>query len=944
MEKLYLFDGMGIVFRAFHAMSRANLYSPTQIPIGALYGFANTLTSFIELRKPTHMAVVFDTSAPTFRHEIYSEYKANRQAFPEDLIPQMPEIKRFIDLAGIPRIELNGYEADDIIGTFCHRFGKDNTSVFCITSDKDYCQLVSNNVRLIKPGKDESVFEELGAEYVLEKFGVSPIQVIDVLAIMGDASDNIPGVRGVGPKGAIPLVQQYGSVENIYEHLSEITSKSIKEKFEASKDMAVLSKKLVTIDLDVPIEFGVADFLLKEKPSPELDAFFAEMSMVQLRKKWASRLNGNSLSLSARTSNTTSTDSVRTESIPTPSFKTIHDTEHTYTTVQSYEQLQTIIETLSKAESISFDLETTGLDTMACYVVGIALSSKAGEGIYIPVEDSNEIDESPLFSTSTIEESIEYVNLDTQKVISIIKPLLESQSVEKWSQNGKFDAVILKRYGITVSPMSFDSMLCSYILNSDSKHGMDALAMKWMHYDTIKFSSLIPEKEQKKKTLRSVPIEPVGIYAAEDADVTYQLCSILKEKLHLEPSLTSLATSIEFPLMEVLTQMEYTGIAIDTDMLKVLSKKIEILAKENEEKVLEYAGVSFNLNSPKQLAEVLFEQMKLPVAKKNKTGFSTDEVVLRELVKLHPIAEHLLEYRSLVKLKSTYVDALPKMVNPLTKRVHTTYSQTTAGTGRLASYDPNLQNIPIKTELGREVRKAFVPQFEGAKILSVDYSQIELRIMASMCKDPTLIQAFIDGEDIHKATAAMLYGITSSDVTQEMRRIAKTVNFGIMYGQGAFGLSAQLEIPRNEAKTIIDTYFEKYPNIKKFIESTIASTKQNGYAETLAGRRRYFQDINSQNHTIRTATERAAVNMPIQGTAADMMKVAMINIHRRMKDENIKSKMMLQVHDELVFEVVPEEVSTLPSMIKQIMEEAFPIANVPILAETGIGNNWYEAH
>jgi len=940
MEKLYLFDGMGIVFRAFHAMSRANLYSPNQIPIGALYGFANTLTSFIELRKPTHMAVVFDTAEPTFRHKMYSDYKANRQAFPEDLIPQVPEIKRFIDLAGIPRIELNGYEADDIVGTFCHRFGKDNTTVYCITSDKDYCQLVSENVRLIKPGKDESIFEELGEEYVLEKFGVSPKQVIDVLAIMGDSSDNIPGVKGVGPKGAIPLVQQYGSIENIYEHLEEITSKSIKEKFAVNKEMAMLSKQLVTIDLDVPVNFGIQDFVLQEKPSTQLDDFFAEMSMVQLRKKWASRLNSPS---SGETKSFT-VSVAKTFEAPTPSLKNINNTEHKYTTVQSYEELQTIVDTLSMQHAVAFDLETTGIDTMLCDIVGISFSSKTGEGIYIPVISETEIDESPLFTTESMEETPTYHNLDTAKVIKIVKPLLESQTVEKWSQNGKFDAVILKRYGITVSPMSVDSMLSSFILNTDSKHGMDALAIQWLKYDTIKFTSLIPEKELKKRTLRSVSIDKVSTYAAEDADVTFQLCTILKHELEKEEKLASVAKTIEFPLMEVLTQMEFNGIAIDIPMLKELSIKIDAMAKEHEAKVIELAGMTFNLNSPKQLADVLFVHLNLPSAKKNKTGFSTDEVVLRDLVNVHPIAQHLLEYRSLVKLKSTYVDALPKMVNPITKRVHTTYSQTTAGTGRLASFDPNLQNIPIKTELGREVRKAFVPQYDGMKILSVDYSQIELRIMASMCEDPTLIQAFVNGEDIHKATAAMLYGVATDDVTSDMRRVAKTVNFGIMYGQGAFGLAAQLEIPRNEAKSIIDTYFEKYPNIKKFIETTVASTKQNGYAETLAGRRRYFPDINSQNHTIRTATERAAVNMPIQGTAADMMKVAMITIHNTMKQQNIKSKLMLQVHDELVFEVVPEELSILPPLIKSIMESAFPLPHVPVVAESGIGNSWYEAH
>ncbi len=940
MEKLYLFDGFGIIFRAFHAMSRANLYSPTQIPIGALYGFANTLTSFIELRKPTHMAVVFDTSEPTFRHKMYPEYKANRQAFPEELIPQVPEIKRFIDLAGIPRIELNGYEADDIVGTFCHRFGKDNTTVYCITSDKDYCQLVSNNVRLIKPGKEESIFEELGEEYVLEKFGVSPKQVIDVLAIMGDSSDNIPGVKGVGPKGAIPLVQQYGSIEKIYEHLDEIASKSIKEKFALNKEMAMLSKQLVTIDTDVPINFSVQDFVLQEKPSTQLDDFFAEMSMVQLRKKWAARLH----SPSSGEIKTISVSVPKTLEAQSPTLKNIHNTEHNYTTVQSYEQLQSIVDTLSQQPAIAFDLETTGIDTMLCDIVGIALSSKAGEGIYIPVMSETEIDESPLFTTESMEETPKYHNLDTAKVIEIVKPLLESPKVEKWSQNGKFDAVILKRYGITVSPMSVDSMLSSFILNTDSKHGMDALAIQWLKYDTIKFTSLIPEKELKKRTLRSVSIDKVSTYAAEDADVTFQLCSILKKELEKEEKLAAVAKTIEFPLMEVLTQMEYNGIAIDIPLLKDLSVRIDAMAKEHEAKVIDLAGMSFNLNSPKQLADVLFVHLNLPSAKKNKTGFSTDEVVLRDLVNVHPIAQHLLEYRSLVKLKSTYVDALPKMVNPHTKRVHTTYSQTTAGTGRLASFDPNLQNIPIKTELGREVRKAFIPQFEGMKILSVDYSQIELRIMASMCEDPTLIQAFVNGEDIHKATAAMLYGVATGDVTSDMRRVAKTVNFGIMYGQGAFGLAAQLEIPRNEAKSIIDTYFEKYPNIKKFIESTVASTKQHGYAETLAGRRRYFPDINSQNHTIRTATERAAVNMPIQGTAADMMKVAMIKIHNTMKQQNFQSKLMLQVHDELVFEVIPEELETLPTLIKGIMESAFPLPNVPVVAESGIGNSWFEAH
>lgn len=914
-------------------MSKSGFKAPNGEPTGAVFGFANMITALLDQEKPDFIAAAFDTSAPTFRHDKYDGYKAHRDEFPEELIPQMPRIKEFLGLIGIPVLELPGFEADDIIGTLAKQAGALGYDVRCLTSDKDYFQLVDDRICILRPGKDANAYDEYRRDHVKEKMGVYPDQIIDLLALIGDASDNIPGVKGIGEKTAQPLIEQFGTIEKVYESIDSIERETVKKKLIDGRENAILSKELVTIHTEVPLPIALAD-CIPGKPDPVgIDGLFSLLQFNTLRRKWAERTSGQI--------------NVQSDAQSISQFETVANKEHDYQLVNDELTFKLMIHEIKSAKQLCFDLETTSLDTMNCSIVGFALSAKPGKAFFVLTQDTDlEFSEVPdsLFDAPSKESNSKHAQATTLKAHDIalaLKPILENPEIEKIAQHGKFDALILKRYGITVHPLSFDPMLASYVLNPDSQHGMDALAKKWLNYEPIPISALIGEKKQG--SMRDV--EPLKLmeYAAEDADVTLTLADMLKSELEKSGQM-HFAKSVEFPLSEVLVEMEYNGVSIDLEALSSISVHIKQEVTSLKAKIYEAAGTdSFNIDSPKQVGEILFDRLALPSPKKTKTGYSTDVSVLSELAEEYPIAGYILEHRQLQKLQSTYVESLPKMVNARTGRIHTTYNQTIAGTGRLSSTEPNLQNIPIRTALGREIRKAFVPK-KGNVLLSADYSQIELRVMAHVCNDATLVSAFNDGHDIHTATAAALFGLQLDEVQSEQRRIAKTVNFGIMYGQGSFGLARQLGISRTESKEIIDQYFLRYPNIKMYIDETIEKAKKQGYVETLLGRRRYFPALESNNQAIRQGAERAAINMPIQGTAADMMKIAMINVHQRMKQEGMKSLMILQIHDELVFDAENDEVNALRDLVKYEMEHAMPLGEVPILVETGMGANWEEAH
>lgn len=932
MKKIYLIDGMSLVFRAYHAMIKSGLKNKSGEPTFAVFGFTNIITSFIENYEPEYVAVVFDRSEPTFRHDMFPEYKANRAEFPEDLVPQLAKIKELLDLLNIPKIEKAGYEADDIIGTISKMASKEGWETFCLTSDKDFYQLVDDNIKILKPGLRGEDFSIIGREGVFDKFGVTPEQVIDVQALWGDSVDNVPGVKGIGEKTAVPLIQEFGSIENLYQNLDKIEKKSVLSKLENNKENAFLSKKLVTIMTNVPIDEDIKSCKYNNPKFKELDEFFAINGFNTIRKKWFER----SLKLN-----------------PEIDFKqedehsNIDQIEKNYKMISSIEKLKEKVSDFKSYNILSFDLETDSLDRDNCGVIGISFSVKEGEAFYIPT-DGMPKEKLAKYSNSLFEEKEEIKIWDTMlpftEVLEAIKPILEDKNIGKIGQNAKFDAYILRRFDIKVSPIVFDSMVASYVINPDEKHNLDELSKKWLNYSPVPISSLIGEKKSKQISMREIDPILISDYACEDADLALKLKNELSKSLNSEVKLKKLAEDIEFPMIEVLTDMENEGVAIDKDALAELSIEITEEAKRLTELIYEEAGIDFNIDSPKQLGHILFEKLFIPPIKKTKTGYSTDVQVLTQLADSHPIARYILDYRSLVKLQSTYIDALPKLINPTTGRIHTTYNQTVASTGRLSSTDPNLQNIPIRTEMGKEIRRAFIPQEKGNLIFSADYSQVELRIMAYICGDEKMINGFKDGMDIHSATASVLFEKSIDDVTSDDRRIAKTVNFGIMYGLGSFGLSQRISISRKEAKEIIDNYFEKYSGIKKYMDVTVETCREKGYAETLCGRRRYFPDINASNHNLRTAAERGAINMPIQGTASDMLKIAMIAIRKDLIEKSLKSKMMLQVHDELVFEAYPNEIDTLKDIVINRMQNAMSLGEVPVVVDTGIGKNWFEAH
>lgn len=930
---IILIDGLSLVFRAYHALQRTGMKSPSGEPSFAVFAFANILTSIIDRHSPECMAVVFDTSAPTFRHELYDQYKANRDAFPEDLVPQLGRIKELVTLMGLAQMEMAGFEADDIVGTICKREGDLGHEVLCVTSDKDYFQLVNDRVKILRPGKDAKDYDVYDSVRVKEKFGVGPEKVIDVLALMGDASDNVPGVKGIGEKTAIPLIEEFETVENLYENLDKVERESVRKKLEANRDNAFLSKTLVTIHTDVPVTSPRESMRRTTIDVTALENFCDELGFHTLKRrfqKFAGKGEGEY--------EEGAQPNAESEVASGIGLKTAQDVPHEYILVDTPGGLATMMEDLKKCTMLSADLETTGLDAMACSIVGVALCAEEGKAYYIDVSDVTDPTQANLFSETTDDHG-----LPVKTVLETIKPLLEDKGIPKCGQNLKYDSLILRRYGVHLTPIAFDTMLASYVLNPDVRHNLDALSERWLDYAPISITSLIGKTKSSQISMKEVDPTIVAEYAGEDADLALKLTNVLKAEIEKE-GLSKLAYEIEFPVEEVLVVIEHNGVMIDTSALGDLGDFMRTEGRRLEQEVWKEAGQEFNIASNKQLADVLFDQLMLPKGKKTKTGFSTDSSVLSDLAEKFPIAQMILDFRQVEKLRSTYVEALPRLINEKTGRVHTTFNQTVAATGRLSSTDPNLQNIPIRSELGLRIRKAFVPQKADSVILSADYSQIELRIMASYCQDESLVNAFNNAEDIHAATAATLFETQIADVSGDQRRIAKTVNFGIMYGLGAFGLAQRLGISRTEAVEIINNYFEKYEGIRRYIDDTVARTREKGYSETMMGRRRYFPTIDSNNRGLRTAAERAAINMPIQGSAADMMKMAMIKVHREMQQKKMESLLILQVHDELLFEAKASELEELTALVKRNMEEALPLVNVPVVVETGFGKSWYEAH
>ncbi len=919
MAKIYLIDGMSLVYRAYHVMERANFRNPAGEPTGAIFGFTNILTSFLEKQNPEYLLVAFDTQEPTFRHIQFENYKANRPEFPEELALQLPKIKKLLDLLGIPRFEKPGFEADDIIGTLAKKFSMSGNEVYCLTSDKDFYQLVDENIKLIKPsGREGEDFDVVSFDQVQDKFGVAPDKVIDVLAIIGDSVDNVPGVKGIGEKTAIPLIQQYQTMENLYNNLDKIDKASIREKLAQYKNEAFLSKQLVTIDTNVPIDISIDDLKRKPIDYKELDNFFKELAFTRIRAFWQekARLESN--------------ENLFENNIKEETKEIPHSAN--YFQINNIQELDNLINELNSANSFAFEIIYSSNDRQNNDIIALAIAYNQNSAYFIKF--SNIKNENELFSNDTAKANDKQLSRDY--VLNKLYIIFSNPNIQKIADNLKYHNFVLKRYGSEVKGKLFDPVIASYLLNPDDNHSIDALFQKWIDKD-LPISFNFQNNNKPNSTFIDSNL------VCEKTIYLLRLAKILENELE-KNNLLKLAQEIEFPLISVLADMEYTGVAIDVKNLRESSEQINAEITRLQKEIYRLAGMEFNIDSPKQLGSVLFEKLNLPIIKKTKTGYSTDMQVLTELAAADPIINLIIDYRQLAKLKSTYIDALPKLVNPQTHKIHTTYNQTIAATGRLSSTDPNLQNIPVRSELGREIRKAFVASHSDGLLISADYSQIELRVMAYFSQDPNLIQAFKEGKDIHAATASKLFSIDIDKVDSEMRRAAKTVNFGIMYGLGPYGLSQRLRIPKKDAETIISNYFKQFPNIKKYIDDTIESTRKKGYAETLLGRKRYFPDISSKNSNIRSAAERAAINHPIQGTAADMIKIAMINIYNEINRLNFKSKMILQIHDELLFDAFVNEIEELEQIINKLMSTALPLDDIPVSVEIGVGKNWFDAH
>ena len=929
-KKLFLLDGMALIYRAHFALSKNPRFTSAGLNTSAMMGFTNTLLEILKKEQPTHIAVVFDTSAPTERHIDYEAYKAHREQMPEDLSRALPYVVKIIEGFNIPVITLDGYEADDIIGTLAKKAEIAGFQVFCMTPDKDFGQLVSDNIFIYKPSRMGNDMEILGVPEILKKWEIERVdQVIDILGLWGDAVDNIPGIPGIGEKTAKDLIKRYGTMENIIANSHELKGKQ-RENVEQFSAQGLLSKKLATILLNVPVELEENKLILEAPDREKLEPIFAELEFRTIGRRVFGeefKTADKSVNASGQFSMFSVADNLEgtiiIESDEPRQFETMATSQHNYVLVDTKEKRDLLIIDLLKQKEISFDTETTGTDANNCELVGLSFSFKIGEAYYIPAPKTEP---------------------EIRILLDEFKPVLENPSIIKIGQNIKYDILVLKWYDVEIKGILFDTMLAHYIIDPDTRHNMDVLAENYLNYSPVSITELIGKKGKGQLNMADIDVEIVKDYAGEDADVTLRLKHTF-EPLLKDSNSTSLANDIENPLIYVLAAIEKEGVAIDTQALKEFSKELETTISSTEKNIFKHAGLNFNIASPKQLGEVLFDKLQLDQkAKKTKTGqYQTGEDVLSYLAPKHEIVNEILIFRSLQKLKSTYVDALPLMINPKTGRIHTSYNQAVASTGRLSSNNPNLQNIPIKTEKGREVRKAFIPRDNNHLIVSADYSQIELRIIAEISKDANMMDAFINGIDIHTATAAKVYGVALDDVDSTQRRNAKAVNFGIIYGQSAFGLSQNLNIPRKEAAEIIENYFAQYPGIKTYMASTMDFARENGYVETLKGRRRYLRDINSANQTVRGFAERNAINAPIQGSAADMIKIAMINIYREMNEQKLEAKMTMQVHDELVFDVPINEVEKIKPIIENGMRNAIKM-EVPIVVEIGTGKNWLEAH
>ena len=944
-RRLFLLDAYALIFRGYYAFIKNPRINSKGLDTSAILGFTNSLLDVIKRERPDHLAVCFDKGGSKDRVEIFKEYKANRDATPEGIKLAVPYIYKILEAMNIPAIVKEGFEADDIIGTLAKKAEKEGFKTFMVTPDKDFAQLVSENIFMYRPMFGGG-YETWGVDEIKEKFQIeNPLQVIDFLGMKGDASDNIPGLPGVGDKTAKKLLAQYGSMENLLANTHELKGK-MKEKIEANAELGLLSKKLATILLDVPVEFNAKSCELRSPDFEKVETIFQELEFRRLidnfNKTFAVKNTEVSASIDPSTSTPKKTIAATTPQAGAGQFSLFGGDEpeapmapqnygretadsiiHFYQNVTGDLGLKLFLKQLMAQPSVCFDTETTGLNPLSAELVGISFSWEAHKGFYIPFPESFE---------------------DAQKLIELFRPFFESSAIEKIGQNLKYDLKVLHKYKIEVKGPLFDTMIAHYLINADMRHNMEVLAETYLNYSPISIIELIGKKGKNQLSMRDVSLEKLTEYAVEDADITFQLASHFKKEL-TDAETLKLFNDIEIPLVKVLASMELEGIRLDTAFLKSLSTDLNNDITSLESKIYEAAGETFNIASPKQLGVILFEKLKLvDKPKKTKTGqYSTAEDVLSYLAKEHTIIQHILEYRGLAKLKSTYVDALPEQVLESTGHIHTEYMQTVASTGRLSSNNPNLQNIPIRTERGRQVRKAFVPRNEQYTLLAADYSQIELRVIAAMSQEETMIEAFKNGEDIHASTAAKVFNVSLSDVTREQRGNAKTVNFGIIYGVSAFGLSNQTDLSRTEAKELIETYYETYPKLRKYMSSQVDFARDHGYVTTLSNRRRYLKDINSRNAIVRGAAERNAVNAPIQGSAADVIKIAMINIYNKLQQGGFKTKMLLQVHDELVFDVYKPELETMKVLIKEEMENAYTLS-VPLDIEMDMGSNWLEAH
>jgi DNA polymerase-1 len=912
IKRLFLIDGTALAYRSFFAFIRNPLINSKGINTGGVFGFTNTLLKILREEKPDYMACIFDTSAPTFRHKAYPAYKATREKMPDELRDQLPLMRQLVEAFRIPLVEVEGFEADDVMGTIARQAEKQGLEIMLVTGDKDFMQLINDRIKMynLRRSGQSSDVQIIGPDGVVEKLGVPPDQVIDFMGLMGDSSDNVPGVPGVGPKTAKELLKSYGSMENVLDNCRSVKGKSISQSLSENREQAILSKMLVTIRTDVPLDLSIPDLKIQEIDKENVISIFKELEFTRFLREVS--------------------DFVETEENPLPRH---------YRTVKTVSDLNRLVVELKKVSMFALDLETTSLDPLLADIVGISFSWEEGEAVYVPIRfpggryDGDLIELSETARAST--------------VLDKLKPVFQDPCINKCGQNIKYDMLVFRHHQIDLKGVDFDSMIAAYLINPTARQfGIDALALEYFNVKKIQTKDLIG-KGKNQISMAQVKLERVAEYACEDADVAYRLRGVLEPKLK-ENEVSQLFKEVEIPLVSVLVEMEENGVALDIELLANMSANMENQLGYIRDEIYEIAGEQFNINSTQQLGKVLFEKLKVHEllgirrAKRTKTGYATDVKVLESL-SVHPLPRKLLDYRKLMKLKSTYADALPRMVNPVTHRVHASFNQTITATGRLSSSNPNLQNIPVRTDSGKEIRRAFVPGIEGSVLLSADYSQIELRIMAHLSGDKTLIGSFKKGEDVHLRTASEIFSIPEHEVTTDLRRRAKTINFGIMYGMGVFGLAQRLGISMEEARNFISAYFARYPEVNEFISKTIAQAYKDGYVTTLLNRRRYLPELKSENRNIREFGERTAINTPIQGTAADLIKVAMIRIAENFRNGGWKAKMILQIHDELVFEVPEDEADRLSRMVCQEMEGAIAL-RVPVKVDIGVGRSWYEAH